>query len=61
MPKKAADWTFSEVRDDTKKQSPYICDYDELTDERKETTRAAIRAIPRIFAMADYRVVQAAK
>ncbi|MFO0815392.1 MAG: RyR domain-containing protein [Gemmatales bacterium] len=52
-------WTYAPDRNDDRKQSPYVRPFDELTDEQKIHNREFIRSIPRVLALADYRIEQA--
>jgi nucleoside-diphosphate-sugar epimerase len=53
-----AGWTYSELKDETKKTNPLLVEYDKMTDEgAREYNRDFIRSFPRILALADYTIV----
>jgi hypothetical protein len=49
-------WTYAATRNDNRKQSPFIQPYDKLSEEQKDHNRVFIRNIPRVLALADYRI-----
>lgn len=54
--KKAAGWTYAPERDDLKKTSPAIVEWEQLPEAEKEKDRAMVRAIPAILARAGYAI-----
>lgn len=55
---RAAGWRYGPVRDRAAKVSPYLLDWADLPDERREKNRAAIRDLPAILADAGFQVVR---
>jgi voltage-gated potassium channel Kch len=55
-----AGWRYGPARDPAAKLSPYLLDWADLPDERREKDRAAIRDLPAILADAGFQVVRIA-
>ena len=54
--KMAAGWTYAPERDDLKKTSPAIVEWEKLSEPEKEKDRSMVRAIPAILARAGYAI-----
>jgi len=54
--KVAAGWTYAPERDDLKKTSPAIVEWEKLPEAEKEKDRTMVRAIPAILARAGYAI-----
>jgi len=54
--KRATGWTYAQERDDAKKVSPAIVDWEKLPEVEKEKDRAMVRSIPAILAHAGYAI-----
>ena len=59
--KKREGFTLGEPTEADPHKSPYLKDWEELTDEFKDTDRAMVRAIPAMLALAGYTFEQAKK
>jgi hypothetical protein len=58
--RKAAGWTYGEVRDDTLKHNPLLREWDELTDDARAQNREGIKALPVMLARAGFEIVRTA-
>jgi voltage-gated potassium channel Kch len=56
----AVGWRYGPDRDPEARLTPYLLDWDELPDERREKDRSAVRDLPSILADAGFQVVRIA-
>jgi hypothetical protein len=56
--REAGGWRFAPQKNETRKESPYLVPYDELSDEIQEYDRAAVRGMPAFLAEVDFAVVR---
>lgn len=56
--READGWTFAPEKDVTEKKSPYLVEWEELSEEIREYDRIAVRGIPAFLARAGFRVVR---
>jgi hypothetical protein len=54
----AEGWTAGPTRDDERKVTPYLVDWDQLPDDVKEYDRNAVRALPELLTFAGYEIVR---
>ncbi|MEU8821127.1 NAD-binding protein [Actinoplanes sp. NPDC048796] len=57
---RAAGWRYGPARDPRAKLTPYLLDWADLPDERREKNRAAVRDLPTVLADAGFQVVRLA-
>ncbi|XVV14841.1 NAD-binding protein [Actinoplanes sp. CA-131856] len=55
---RAAGWRYGPARDARAKLTPYLLDWADLPDERREKNRAAVRDLPAVLADAGFQVVR---
>ena len=56
--RKARGWRYAGIRDDERKESPYLVDYGDLPEDIKEIDRAAVRGIPALLAEIGFAVIR---
>lgn len=56
--RKAAGWRYAGLRNDERKESPYLVDYEDLPEDIKEIDRASVRGIPEFLAEIGFAVVR---
>jgi hypothetical protein len=56
--RRAEGWTAGPARDDERKVTPYLVDWDQLPDDVKEYDRNAVRALPELLTFAGYEIVR---
>jgi hypothetical protein len=56
--RKAAGWRYAGARNDERKESPYLVEYEDLPEDIKEIDRAAVRGIPVFLAEIGFAVVR---
>ena len=54
----AEGWTAGPTRDDQRKVTPYLVDWDQLPDDVKDYDRNAVRALPELLTFAGYEIVR---
>jgi hypothetical protein len=54
----AEGWSAGPTRDDERKVTPYLVDWDELPDDVKDYDRNAVRALPELLTFAGYEIVR---
>ena len=55
----AEGWTAGPTRDDRRKVTPYLVDWDRLPEDVKDYDRNAVRALPELLTFAGYEIVRA--
>jgi hypothetical protein len=53
-----AGWTFSEERNDQLRRTPFLTDWDKLTEEVKDYDRGAVKSIPKILKLVGLKIVK---
>lgn len=56
--RKAEGWTAGPTRDDRRKVTPYLVDWDQLSEDVKDYNRNAVRALPEVLTFAGYEIVR---
>jgi len=56
--RRAEGWTAGPTRDDERKVTPYLVDWDQLPDDVKDYDRNAVRALPELLTFAGYEIVR---
>ena len=54
----AEGWTAGPTRDDERKVTPYLVDWDQLPEDVKDYDRNAVRALPELLTFAGYEIVR---
>jgi hypothetical protein len=56
--REAGGWRLAATKDETRKESPYLIPYDDLSEDVKEIDRETVRAVPAFLAEVDFGVVR---